>query len=70
MKTIISMIQDRFSEEIDFTMSKGITFIVMPIMIDINEEWITGRRYINMEVYWGLCRIVLKLQQFVYSIIK
>jgi hypothetical protein len=25
--------------------------LVVTIMMDINEEWITGRRYINMEEY-------------------
>jgi len=24
--------------------------LVVSIMMDINEEWITGRKYINMEV--------------------
>ena len=34
--------------------------LVVTKMMHINEEWITGRKYINTEVYWGLYWIILK----------
>ena len=34
-----------------FPSEKSLLRLVVTIMMDINEEWITGRRYINMEEY-------------------
>jgi putative transposase len=42
--------------------------LTVSIMMDINEEWITGRKYLSMEVEYGLYRIFSKLQQFMYTI--
>jgi hypothetical protein len=42
--------------------------LTVSIMIDINEEWITGRKYLSLEVDYGLYRIFSKLQQFMYNV--
>jgi putative transposase len=34
-----------------FPSEQSLMRLVVTIMMDINEEWITGRRYMNMEVY-------------------
>ena len=34
-----------------FPSEKSLLRLVVTIIMDINEEWITGRRYINMEEY-------------------
>ncbi len=33
-----------------FPSDQSLLRLVVSIMMDINEEWITGRKYINMEV--------------------
>ncbi|MHB8560136.1 MAG: hypothetical protein ACYDAP_03085 [Thermoplasmataceae archaeon] len=36
-----------------FPSKQSLLRIVLTIMMDINEEWITGRKYMNLEIDWG-----------------
>ena len=41
----------RITKKIEaFPCEQSLLRLVVSIMMDINEEWITGRRYINMEI--------------------
>jgi len=51
-----------------FPSEQSLLRFVVTIMMDTNEKWITGRRYIKTEGNWGMNRIFSKLQQIIYTI--
>ncbi len=45
-----AMVQEWNREDRRFTSDQSLIRLVVSIMMDINGGWVTGRKYINMEV--------------------
>ena len=55
--------EQKYKKKIEaFPSAQSLLRLVMTIMIEISEVWITGRRYPNIEGNYGIYSIFSKLQ--------